>query len=198
MSSISFLGTALGLGAAAGINAWATLLVYGFLARFYPSLFSGDLAEFFASTPVLITVGAAYLVEFVADKVPAVDHVWDLIQTFVRPFAGAVLAFGSAKEEMPGAMMILAAVIGGGAALTTHLGKAALRGASTASTGGLANPFLSLVEDIFAFGQAVLAIFLPWVVLAMLVALMLMLLIWGVKRRGRGDTAGVPPNSTHS
>lgn len=189
MSSISFLGTALGLGAAAGVNAWATLLVYGFLSRLYPNLFSGELAEFFASTPVLITIGIAYLVEFVADKIPVVDHVWDVIQTFVRPFAGAVLAFGSAKEEMPAAVMILAVVIGGGAALTTHMGKAALRGASTASTGGLANPFLSLIEDVFAFGQAVLAIFLPWIVLALLVGLVIVALIWSARRRRRADSA---------
>lgn len=185
MTSISFLGTALGLGAAAGVNAWATLLVYGFLSRFYPNLFSGDLAEFFASTPVLITIGVAYLVEFVADKIPAVDHLWDMVQTFVRPIAGAVLAFGAAKEEMPGTVMILATVIGGGAALTTHLGKASLRGASTASTGGLANPFLSLVEDVFAFGQAALAIFLPWVVLALLFVILVSVIVWGSKRRRR-------------
>ncbi len=189
MSSISFLGTALGLGAAAGVNAWATLLVYGFLSRFYPSLFSGELAEFFASTPVLIALGAAYLVEFVADKIPAVDHLWDVIQTFVRPFAGAILAFGSAKEEVPGAVMILAVVIGGGAALTTHLGKATLRGASTASTGGLANPFLSLIEDVFAFGQAVLAIFLPWVVLALLLGLAVVVAWWGLRRRARARSS---------
>lgn len=187
MSSLSFLGTALGLGAAAGVNAWATLLVYGFLARFYPSLFSGELAEFFASTPVLITLGVAYLVEFVADKIPAVDHLWDVIQTFVRPIAGAVLAFGAAKEEMPATVMVLAAVIGGGAALTTHVGKAALRGASTASTGGLANPVLSLVEDVFAFGQAALAIFLPWVVLGLLLAVLVVAVIWGVRRRTRSS-----------
>ena len=189
MSSISFLGTALGLGAAAGVNAWASLLVYGILARYYPTFFSGDLAEFFASTPVLVTVGVAYLVEFVADKIPAVDHVWDVIQTFIRPIAGAVLAFGAAQEEMPGAVMVLAAVIGGGAALTTHLGKATLRGASTASTGGIANPFLSLIEDVFAFGQAVLAIFLPWVVIGLLIALVVVVVIWRVRRRGRDRAA---------
>lgn len=183
MSSLSFLATAIGLGAAAGVNAWAALLVYGLMARFYPAMFHGELAGFFASTPALITVGVLYLIEFVADKIPAVDHFWDLIQTFVRPFAGAVLALGAAREEMPLAVLVLASVIGGGTALTTHIGKASLRGASTASTGGLANPVLSLIEDVFAFAQTILAIFVPWIMLALALTLFLVLLIWWTRRR---------------
>lgn len=185
MGSLSFLATALGLGAAAGINAWATLLVFGALARFYPSLFHGELASFFGSTPVLVVVGVLYLVEFVADKVPAIDHVWDLVQTFVRPFAGAVIAFGSAREDMPLTVLVLASVIGGGAALTTHVGKATLRGASTASTGGMANPILSLAEDVVAFTQAGLAIFLPWLVLVLLAIVGAGLIVWAFRRRTR-------------
>lgn len=183
MSSVSFLATAMGLGAAAGVNAWATLLVYGLLARFYPAMFHGQIAEFFASDPALITVGVLYLVEFIADKIPAVDHLWDLIQTFVRPFAGAVLAFGAAKQEMPGFVLVMAVAIGGGAALTTHIGKSTLRGASTASTGGLANPVLSLVEDVFAFGQAIIAIFLPYVVLLIFMLVVVVVVIWLARRR---------------
>lgn len=178
MSSISFVATAMGLGAAAGVNAWATLLVYGLLSRFYPSMFRGELADFFASTPVLIIVGVLYLVEFVADKIPTVDHAWDLVQTFIRPLAGAVLAFGAARQEMPAIVLVLAVAIGGGAALTTHLGKAMLRGASTASTGGLANPVLSLVEDLFAFVQAGIAIFLPWLVLVLFLAVPIAIIVW--------------------
>src|SRR5205085_2065534 len=83
----------LGLGVGAGVNAYATLLVFGLLARWHPSMFHDDLAKFFASTPVLVVIGALYLVEFVADKVPTIDHIWDVIHTFIRPVAGGVVAF---------------------------------------------------------------------------------------------------------
>ena len=65
---INSLLTATGLGLGAGVNAYATLLVFGLLSRWHPSLFHDDLATFFASTPVLIVVGVLYLIEFVADK----------------------------------------------------------------------------------------------------------------------------------
>jgi len=89
---ISLLLTSAGLGLGAGINAYATLLVFGLVARWQPGLFHDDLARFFASTPVLIVVVVLYLVEFAADKVPTVDHVWDVIHTLIRPVAGALVA----------------------------------------------------------------------------------------------------------
>lgn len=169
METATFLATALGLGASAGLNSWATLLVFGFVARMQPEWFPGELAAFFASPEVLITVGVIYVIEFVADKVPALDHAWDVVQTFVRPVAGAVLAFASASDAVPGHWVVLAAVAAGSTALGSHFGKAGTRVASTATTGGLANPVLSIFEDILAVGQALLAIFLPFVALALLV-----------------------------
>jgi hypothetical protein len=186
MSSLTILATAIGLGTAAGINAWATLLVYGLLSRFYPSMFQGELPAFFAATPVLVTLGVLYLIEFVADKIPGLDHVWDLVQTLVRPLAGGVVAFASAREDVPPSILVLAAVIGGGAALTSHLGKMSVRGASTATTGGVGNPLLSLGEDLFAFAQATLAIFLPWIVLSMMAVVLLLVGLWVMRRRRRG------------
>ncbi len=167
--------TAIGLGLGAGVNAYATLLVFGLLARWKPGLFEGELAQFFSSTPVLIAVGVLYLIEFLADKIPAIDHVWDAVHTFIRPAAGALVGWAAASHEMPQGMVILASAIAGGAALTMHTAKASLRMASTATTAGTANPVLSLVEDLFAFVNAVIAIFLPWLVLfvVMLVALFL-------------------------
>jgi multisubunit Na+/H+ antiporter MnhB subunit len=73
---IASLLTSAGLGLGAGINAYATLLVFGLLARWQPNMFHDEMARFFASTPVLIVVGVLYLIEFLADKVPTVDHVW--------------------------------------------------------------------------------------------------------------------------
>src|SRR2546423_4965249 len=96
---ITSLLTSAGLGIGAGINAYATLLVFGLLARW--SHLHGELADFFSSTPVLIVVGLLYCVEFVADKVPAIDHVWDVIHTFIRPAAGAVVARAAGATKIP-------------------------------------------------------------------------------------------------
>jgi Domain of unknown function (DUF4126) len=165
---ITSLLTSVGLGIGAGINAYATMLVYGLLAR-YAGL-KGELAEFFASTPVLVVCGLLYVVEFVADKIPAVDHVWDVIHTFIRPAAGAVIAWAAVSDKVPQGMVMLASALGGGAALAAHAAKATVRGASTAATGGLANPILSLFEDVFAFSTAIVAVVLPWLVIFVILA----------------------------
>lgn len=163
---ISTLLTSAGLGLGAGINAYATLLVFGGLGRLYPNLFDGEMARFFSSTPMLITMAILYTIEFVADKVPAIDHVWDVIHTFIRPLAGGLVAFASVTDAIPQPIVILATVVGGGAALGAHITKAALRAMSSITTGGTANPVLSIVEDLFVFVNSIVAVFLPLLVLA--------------------------------
>lgn len=184
MGTISILGTALGLGASAGINSWATLLVFGLVARLRPGWFPGDVAEFFASTPVLIVVGVLFAIEFVADKVPTVDHISDAIHTFIRPLAGAVVAFAAASDAVPQEWAIVAAVLAGTTAMGAHFGKSGTRMASTATTGGLGNPILSLIEDVIAVVGALLSIFLPFIALA-LVAMFLLATTWWLLRRRR-------------
>src|SRR3954447_11763011 len=166
---ISSLLTSAGLGLGAGINAYATLLVFGLLARWWPAMFQDDMARFFATTPVLIVVGVLYLIEFLADKVPTVDHIWDIIHTLIRPVAGALVAWAAVSDKIPHGAVILAAVIAGGAALGSHATKATVRGASTLTTAGLGNPVLSVIEDVFAFVNALIAIFLPWLVILTLI-----------------------------
>src|SRR5882724_36150 len=148
---IASLLTSAGLGLGAGINAYATLLVFGIVSRWQPEIFHDDLARFFARTPLLIILVVLYLVEFVADKFPAVDHAWDVIHTIIRPIAGALVAWAAVSDRIPHGAVIVAAVIAGGAALGSHATKATVRGASTLATGGLANPVLSVIEDVFAF-----------------------------------------------
>ncbi len=186
MNILAELITSIGLGVGAGVNAYATFLVYGILARFYPSLIEGELATFFSSTPMLIAMGVMYTIEFFADKIPAIDHVWDAIHTFVRPLAGAALAFASASPDVPQGMVIVASILGGGAALGSHTLKASVRAGSTATTGGAANPVLSIIEDIYAVLQSVLAIFAPFVFAAVLLVIIVpsvCLLIWYLSRR---------------
>ncbi|HXH37809.1 MAG TPA: DUF4126 domain-containing protein [Thermoanaerobaculia bacterium] len=184
---IASLLTSAGLGLGAGINAYATLLVFGLVARWQPAIFHDELARFFATTPVLIVVAVLYLLEFAADKIPTVDHVWDVIHTLIRPAAGALVAWAAVSDRIPHGAVILASVIAGGAALGSHLTKATVRGASTLSTAGLGNPVLSLLEDGFAFVNALIAIFLPWLVIVMMFAITMLFLV--VYRRMRGARA---------
>src|SRR2546430_10696450 len=102
----SFL-TSAGLGLGAGINAYATLLVFGLLARWQPAMFHDELARFFATTPVLITIAVLYLIEFIADKIPTVDHIWDVIHTVIRPIAGALVAWHEVSKHIPQRTSIL-------------------------------------------------------------------------------------------
>ncbi len=182
---IASLLTSVGLGLGAGINAYATLLVFGLVARWQPALFHDDLARFFSTTPVLIVVGILYLIEFAADKVPAVDHAWDVIHTLIRPAAGAVVAWAAVSDRIPHGAVILASVLAGGAALGSHATKATVRAVSTLATGGLGNPVLSLLEDVFAFINAAIAIFLPWLVIVTMIAIVMLFLT--VHRRMRGQ-----------
>jgi len=180
---ISLLLTSAGLGLGAGINAYATLLVFGLVARWQPGIFHDELARFFASTPVLIVVVVLYLVEFAADKVPTVDHVWDVIHTLIRPVAGALVAWAAVSDRIPHGAVILASIIAGGAALGSHATKATVRAVSTMTTAGLGNPVLSLLEDGFAFINAAIAIFLPGLVIVTLVTIAVLFLL--VHRRLR-------------
>jgi Domain of unknown function (DUF4126) len=174
---IASLLTSAGLGLGAGINAYATLLVFGLVARWQPAAFHDELARFFATTPVLIVLAVLYLVEFVADKVPAVDHAWDVIHTLIRPVAGALVAWAAVSDRIPHGAVILASIIAGGTALGSHATKATLRGVSTLTTAGLGNPVLSVLEDAFAFVNAAIAIFLPWLVILMMMAITLVFLV---------------------
>jgi len=182
---IASLLTSVGLGLGAGINAYATLLVFGFVARWQPAIFHDDLARFFARTPVLIVVGILYLIEFAADKIPAVDHAWDILHTLIRPVAGALVAWAAVSDRIPHGAVIVASVLAGGAALGSHATKATLRGVSTVMTGGLGNPVLSLIEDVFAFISAAIAIFLPWLVILTLIVIGVVFV--RVHRRLRGQ-----------
>ncbi|MDQ6801360.1 MAG: DUF4126 domain-containing protein [Acidobacteriota bacterium] len=180
---INSLLTATGLGLGAGVNAYATLLVFGLFSRWQPSLFHDDLARFFATTPVLIVLAALYLIEFIADKIPTVDHVWDVIHTFIRPIAGAVVAFAAVQNQIPRGAVIILTIIAGGVALGAHATKASVRGASTLTTAGLGNPILSVIEDVFAFASAIIAILVPWLVVLVLIIVTLFFL--GLYRRVR-------------
>jgi hypothetical protein len=165
-------GTGLGLAAGAGLNAYAVLLVYGAIVRFFPGEFPGAIGKLLSSDTALITIGILFLLEFFADKIPGLDHIWDVIHSFVRPVAGAVLAIAAVGPQTDNVMLdVVAGGSGGFVAMLSHLLKSAARLTSTALTAGVANIALSIAEDILAFLQALVAIFLPIVALIIVLGL---------------------------
>ena len=177
-------GTGLGLSAAAGLNSYAVLLVYGAMARFFPEDYPGAIARLLASTPALGVAAILFFMEFFADKIPGLDHFWHLLHSFVRPVVGALVALAVVQPEGSAVLNVVAAGSGGAVALVSHLVKSATRLTSTALTAGIANAGLSLAEDILAFLQSLVSIFLPLVALLVVVAVGL-LFVLAVPRMAR-------------
>jgi hypothetical protein len=141
--------TLLGAAFAAGLNIYATVLALAALHRFDIIHLPAGM-HLLASTPVIVAAGTLYAIEFVADKVPFVDSVWDAINTFIRPAAGALLAYGIVGPVEP-QWQVVAALAGGGVALTSHLAKASTRAAVNVSPEPFSNWILSLLEDLLVF-----------------------------------------------
>jgi Domain of unknown function (DUF4126) len=175
MNLIEILGLALGAAWTSGINLYATVAVLGLLQHY-------GLAQLPGGLHVLdnwIIIGIAlflYVVEFVADKVPYVDTLWDAAHTFIRVPAGAVIAAAATSDLNP-TVEIVALLLGGGLALSTHGTKATARAAANTSPEPVTNWALSLVEDIFAISAAVLAAIYP-VVMLVIILIFLLILVW--------------------
>ena len=159
---------------AAGLNVYATALTLGVLAHTGAVALPAPL-EPLSNWWVLGGMGALFVVEFIADKIPAFDLVWNALQTFVRVPAGALLAFGATAQLSPPQQM-LAAALGGIVALVAHAGKTAARTAVTASPEPFSNSVLSLGEDLFAIGITWLATSYPYVA-ALIVAVALVVIV---------------------
>ena len=112
---LSTLGFAMGSAWLSGINLYATVLTLGLLQRFHLANLPGDLG-YLAHTWILILSGALFAVQFIADKIPAVDSAWDMIHTFIRIPAGAILAAAAFAHLDPGVRLV-ALLVGGGIAL---------------------------------------------------------------------------------
>jgi uncharacterized membrane protein len=193
---LSTLGFAMGSAWLSGINLYATVLALGLLQRFGMAHLPGDLA-YLAHTWVLIVSGALYAVQFVADKIPAVDSVWDAIHTFIRVPAGAVLA-ATAFAHFDPTVRLLALLLGGGVALTSHGAKAATRLAANTSPEPFSNILLSLLGDVVAVAGTLLMAVHPLVIAAIVVvavvaSLLLFRWIWRSLRRVFGTRTRTSP-----
>lgn len=183
--------TGTGLAASSGLNAYIPLLTMGILSRYTDLIALPNGFQWLENGWVLIVLGVLLSVEMVADKVPVVDSVNDVLQTVVRPSAGGI-TFGAAASaqtvtvEDPGGFFSDATwvpvVIGIVISLVVHAAKATARPVLNAATAGFGAPVVSTVEDGVSVALAFLAILLPVLVLFLLVAMMAVFW-WAIHRR---------------
>jgi hypothetical protein len=153
MNPVETLGLALGAGFSSGLNLYATIATLGLLQRFGVIHLPPSLQVL--SHPAILGIAIAlYAIEFLADKIPYVDTVWDAIHTVIRPPAAALLAY-SAAVSAPPEWRWGAALLAGGVALTSHGTKASARAAVNTSPEPFSNWTLS-------FGEDLLAVWLTW------------------------------------
>lgn len=199
-TAIGSVFAAFGLSGAAGLNAWIPLFATGLLDR----LGAIDLASPYSdlsSTPALIIMGAGLVLDFVGDKVPAVDHVLHVAGTVIAPVSGAVVFIaqtGTHTEIPPVASLLIGSAVSG----SFHAGRSALRPVSTATTAGAGNPILSLIEDVSSVVLTVLAVVAPILAFLLVVAALVALAVSfrSLRRRGKARraaraaaAAGAPP-----
>jgi hypothetical protein len=153
MNPIETLGLALGAGFSSGLNLYATIATLGLLERF-GVVHLPERLQVLAHPWVLGIAIALYVIEFLADKIPLIDTVWDAIHTVIRPPAAALLAYGAAGAAPP-EWRWGAALLAGGVALTSHGSKASVRAAANSSPEPFSNWALS-------FGEDALAVWLTW------------------------------------
>jgi Domain of unknown function (DUF4126) len=180
---VASLCGAFGLSAAAGLNAWLPL----FGAALAQRLEIVELAQPFddlSGTGALVVLAVLTVADFVGDKIPAVDHVLHAIGTVVAPLSGAALFTGQtgAETDLP---TLVAVLLGGATAESIHAGRASIRPLSTATTAGVGNPVLSVLEDVASVGLTVVAFTLPVLAVVMVLALVLaIVLLWRRARAG--------------
>src|SRR5512132_3395769 len=167
MDFISTLAVSLGTSWVSGINLYATVATLGLLGRFAHLKLPGEL-DVVTNWWVIGVALLLFVVEFIADKVPVVDSVWDVIHTFIRIPAGAVLA-ATAFGDFDRSVQVVALLLGGGLALSAHGTKASARAAINLSPEPVSNIVVSLVEDVVAVGSILLSVFLPLALIIFLV-----------------------------
>jgi len=174
--------SAFGLSASAGLNAYIPLLIIALVGRFTGWITLKTPWDTLESGWVIGALVALSLVEFFADKIPAVNHVNDLIQTLVRPAAGAV-AFAASADIITEANVVFSLILGLLVAGGVHATKSAVvRPAVTATTGGAGNVPVSILEDVISTFLSILSIVIP-VLVAAFIILFTAWVVWWLWRR---------------
>ncbi|WP_287465123.1 MULTISPECIES: DUF4126 domain-containing protein [Thalassospira] len=191
---VETLALSMGGAWASGVNLYGTVVVLGMMDNFGFIDLPPDL-QILASWWVLAIAIFLYLIEFVADKIPVVDSLWDALHTFIRIPAGALLAAGAVSGLDLGlgdeAQTVVSLLVGGTIAAGSHFTKAGSRAAINTSPEPVTNSVASVTEDIAVFGALYTVVFHP-VVFFVLLAVFVLLLIWLVPKIWRfiGDVFG--------
>ncbi len=185
--------TGMGLSASAGLNAYIPLLAMGLLGRYTDLIDLPSGWRWLSNGWVILILAVLLAIEVVADKIPIVDHVNDVLHTVIRPTAGG-LAFGAASESQtvtvkdPGSFFghhqWVPIAAGAAIALTVHGIKATARPVVNVSTLGVGTPIVSTIEDAFSTVLSVIAIVLPVLVLVFVVGFV-WFVVWVRRRRRR-------------
>jgi len=185
MELLTGIFTAFGLSASAGLNAYIPLLIVGLLGHYTNLIKLNSPWDTLSNPWIVLMLCILVIIEMLADKLPAVNHVNDLIQTFIRPAAGAV-AFAASANVVTDVSPVLALACGLLVAGTVHVAKAAaLRPAVTVTTGGAGNIPVSIAEDIVSTVLSILAIILPILVGTLLIVLAAFIVYWLYRRSNR-------------
>jgi len=178
--------SAFGLSASAGLNAYIPLFLIAVIAHYTDWFKLSAPYDVLGNPWIVLLLGVLIIIEFLADKVPAFNHVNDLLQTFVRPVAGAIVFAASAKvltDINPVFSLGAGLFVAGG----VHVAKSlVIRPAVTATTAGAGNVPVSIAEDVIAALTSFLAIVLP-VIIACILVLLTALLVWWLWRRSNAD-----------
>lgn len=182
---LAALLSSIGLALPAGLNATLPFLILALADRFTTAIDLQDPFSFMSSNVGIIIILLLMPIELLADKIPTVDHINDLVHTFIRPVAGAILAAAVADASQD-LNLWFAALIGVGGAGATHAVKMATRPVITASTGGVGNPVASTIEDAAAIVSSLIAVFIP-LLLILIIPLVSFGLYSAWKRLKRGS-----------
>jgi hypothetical protein len=188
MEVLTGIFTAFGLSASAGLNAYIPLLVVALLSKYTNLINLSSPWNTLESPWIIGLLVVLVLIEFFADKAPAVNHINDLIQTFVRPVAGAIVFAASAHvltDVHPVISLAAGLLVAGG----VHAAKSlAIRPVVTATTGGVGNTPVSMLEDGVATVLSILSIVIPLLIGAVLV----IITAWVIRRIWRNDHKSLP------
>ena len=176
MELLATFGRTMGFSFAAGINLYATVAILGLASR-YQWVALPEQYRVFDSDLVIGAAIVLYVVEFVADKIPWVDSIWDAIHTVVRPIGGALIAVATVGDASP-AVEGLVALVGGSLAATTHFSKAGTRAVVNTSPEPFSNWILSLAEDVFVVGLGVVALKYPAAAALVVIGCLILMIVF--------------------
>jgi len=186
MELLTGIFTAFGLSASAGLNAYIPLLVVGLLARYTHLIALNSPWDTLANPWIILMLCALVIIEMLADMTPLVNHLNDLIQTFVRPVAGAI-AFAASANVVTDVSPVLALAAGLLVAGTVHLTKSGVvRPAVTATTGGTGNVPVSITENVTSTVLSIVAVVLP-ILIGTLLVVVASFIVWRIQKRMNKD-----------